>query len=53
MAQDPRRGDVKRPHGRPGRWRRRVGNFRIFYAIDDDARVVEVGGIERRTSTTY
>lgn len=53
LSADPRRGDVKRLHGRSAQWRRRVGSYRIFYVIDDDMRAVEIIGIERRTSITY
>lgn len=34
-------------------WRRRVGNYRIFYKIYIATKVILVFRIERRTSSTY
>ena len=53
MAADPFTGDVVKLEGRADRWRRRVGNYRIFFVADTDARTVDVSAIVRRTSTTY
>ena len=51
METDPFSGDIKRllPPG----WRRRVGNYRIFYDLFPSEKRVVVTSIERRTSTTY
>ncbi|HZU26128.1 MAG TPA: type II toxin-antitoxin system RelE/ParE family toxin [Bryobacteraceae bacterium] len=51
LQADPFRGDIKRLE--PEGWRRRVGNYRVFYDLDIDQRVVFVTAITRRTSTTY
>ena len=48
---DPFSGDIKRLQ--PPSWRRRVGNYRIFYALFPDEKRVVITSIERRTSTTY
>jgi mRNA-degrading endonuclease RelE of RelBE toxin-antitoxin system len=53
MADDPFAGDVLKLDGKRNRWRRRVGNFRIFFAVDSDSKKVDVSAIVRRTSTTY
>jgi mRNA-degrading endonuclease RelE of RelBE toxin-antitoxin system len=53
MRSNPFRGDVLRLQGPPGRWRRRVGNWRIFFAVSAVERTVEVSAVVRRTSTTY
>jgi len=53
MAEDPFAGDVLKLEGEAGRWRRRVGNYRIFFSVDAVARTVSVSAILRRTSTTY
>jgi len=53
MAIDPFAGDVIKLEGSSHRYRRRVGNYRIFFAIDVKARTVEVSAIVRRTTTTY
>jgi mRNA interferase RelE/StbE len=34
-------------------WRLRVGDVRVIYAIDDDARVVVVLRVARRAESTY
>jgi mRNA-degrading endonuclease RelE of RelBE toxin-antitoxin system len=53
MAGGPFAGDVIKLEGGGNRWRRRVGNYRIFFALDTDKRTVDVSAIARRTSTTY
>jgi mRNA-degrading endonuclease RelE of RelBE toxin-antitoxin system len=53
MADDPFAGDVLKLEGEKDRWRRRVGNYRIFFTVDQAARTVAVSAIVRRTSTTY
>jgi mRNA interferase RelE/StbE len=53
LADDPFGGDVLKLEGEAGRWRRRVGNYRIFFSVDAAARTVSVSAILRRTSTTY
>ena len=51
MRDDPFSGDIKRLH--PEGWRRRVGNYRVFYDLAMDEHRIVVTAIERRTSTTY
>jgi mRNA interferase RelE/StbE len=34
-------------------WRLRVGDLRVIYAIDDDARLVVVLRVARRSESTY
>lgn len=53
MGHDPFLGDVVKLEGEQQRWRRRVGSYRIFFAVDKVSRVVAVSAILRRTSTTY
>lgn len=53
MADDPFSGDILKLEGETSRWRRRVGNYRLFCTIDPIGRVVAVTAIARRTSTTY
>lgn len=53
MADDPFDGDVLKLEGEGDRWRRRVGNYRIFFTLDQPAKTVEVSAIVRRSSTTY
>lgn len=51
LRRDPFSGDIKRLE--PSGWRRRVGNYRIFYDLYIDERLIVVTAIRRRTSTTY
>jgi mRNA-degrading endonuclease RelE of RelBE toxin-antitoxin system len=51
MAEDPFSGDVRKLA--EGLYRRRVGNYRIFFEPHAAIRFVEVTAIELRTSTTY
>ncbi len=53
MKDDPFQGDVRKLHGGREGFRRRVGDWRIFFDLyPSEARVV-ITAIERRTSTTY
>jgi mRNA-degrading endonuclease RelE of RelBE toxin-antitoxin system len=52
--QEPLSGDViplKGPY--EGSYRRRVGSWRIIFALKWDAQVVFVADVARRTSTSY
>jgi mRNA-degrading endonuclease RelE of RelBE toxin-antitoxin system len=53
MAADPFHGDVKLIQGKPKRFRRRVGAWRIFFSRIGDERRILISAIERRTTTTY
>ena len=53
MAGDPFSGDIIKLDDRAKRWRRRVGNYRIFFAADTTARTAAISAIVRRTSATY
>lgn len=51
LENDPYSGDIKRLQ--PLGWRRRVGNYRIFYDLLMTEKQIVVNDISRRTSTTY
>ena len=53
MERDPFAGDVARPYNQLSAFRRRVGDWRIFFDVYPETRLVRVRAIERRTSTTY
>jgi mRNA-degrading endonuclease RelE of RelBE toxin-antitoxin system len=53
MADDPFQGDVRKLEGEPVRWRKRVGNYRVFFRPEIAARTVLISSVARRTSTTY
>jgi mRNA-degrading endonuclease RelE of RelBE toxin-antitoxin system len=52
MQQNPFGGDVRRLQGLLG-FRRRVGNWRIFFEPIPERQQVVISAVERRTSTTY
>jgi mRNA-degrading endonuclease RelE of RelBE toxin-antitoxin system len=53
MASDAFGGDVRPLTDQPTAYRRRVGDWRIFFDVHTDRRVVEIVHVVRRTSTTY
>jgi mRNA-degrading endonuclease RelE of RelBE toxin-antitoxin system len=53
MATDPLSGDVRPLSHERSAYRRRVGDWRIFFDVHNDVVAVSVVAIERRTSTTY
>lgn len=48
LAEDPRPRQSVKLKGRSDQWRRRVGDYRIVYTIDDDAHIVTIVGIGHR-----
>lgn len=52
MCVDPFSGDVKRLRGSDG-WRRRVGDWRILYKLDEHNKVIVVTAVKRRSSNIY
>ena len=52
MQRDPFQGDIRKLQGLSG-FRRRVGNWRVFFEVAIERKHVVVTAIERRTSTTY
>jgi mRNA-degrading endonuclease RelE of RelBE toxin-antitoxin system len=46
-------GDIQPLKSHPTAFRRRVGDWRVFFDVDRERRQVEVTDIERRTTTTY
>ena len=54
MIEDPLGGDVTPLRGAyQGSFRRRVGSWRIIFAVNPEQRLILVGDIVRRTSSTY
>lgn len=53
MALDPFTGDVERLKDGRTAFRRRIGDWRILFDVDQGAQLVAVRFIERRTTTTY
>jgi hypothetical protein len=50
MADDPFAGDVLKLEAEDNLWRRRVGSYRIFFAVDNASKTVAITAILRRTS---
>jgi mRNA-degrading endonuclease RelE of RelBE toxin-antitoxin system len=53
MRENPFGGDLARLKNQPAAWRRRVGDWRIFFDLYPDRQVIHVTDLRRRTSTTY
>ncbi len=53
MCTDPYSGDLKFLRGAEGSLRRRVGNWRIFFRLDQEAHTIVLLKVERRGSKTY
>jgi mRNA-degrading endonuclease RelE of RelBE toxin-antitoxin system len=54
ITTDPLSGDITALRGEyKGLYRRRVGSWRIIFGLKPEQRVVLIGDIVRRTSTTY
>jgi mRNA interferase RelE/StbE len=53
MSENPFSGDIAPLKGQLTGWRRRVGNYRIFFDVHPDITLIEVTEIARRSSTTY
>ena len=53
LPSNPYAGDIQKMKGEKNVWRRRVGEYRIFYEVLNSESILNVFHIERRTSTTY
>ena len=53
LQMDPWSGNIEKIQGKDDLWRRRMGNYRIFYSPRAMGRFVEIKNVERRTSSMY
>ena len=53
MRTDPLRGDVVRLRHERAAFRRRVGDWRLFFDLDWIRTIIDVTDVVRRTTTTY
>ena len=53
MKISPYFGDIEKLRGEENVWRRRVGWYRILFAIFQTSHMIHVYDIKRRTSKTY
>ncbi len=52
-AFDPYQGDIRKLKGEKNSWSKRLGEYRVFYEIDQTSRVIDVFHVERRNTQTY
>ena len=55
LEEDPFQGDVKSLKGKhlKGRYRKRVGQYRIIFTINQESRIVPISAIISRSEKTY
>ncbi|MDP3784581.1 MAG: type II toxin-antitoxin system RelE/ParE family toxin [bacterium] len=53
LPRNPYFGDIQKMKDEENVWRRRVGNYRIFYKIKIADKIILVFKVERRNSKTY
>lgn len=53
LPKNPYAGDIEKIKGEQFLWRRRVGEYRIFFEIHQDRRFIDVVRVERKGSKTY
>ncbi len=53
LPTDPYAGDIEKEKSVVNVWRRRVGQYRILYEVNNTYRLVHVFDVQRRTTTTY
>lgn len=50
---NPFGGDIAKLKDERSTWRRRLGNYRLFFDVYPDKRFIDIVEISRRTSSTY
>lgn len=53
LSSNPYAGDIQKMRGEKNVWRRRVGEYRLFYEILTSESILNIFHLERRTSATY
>ena len=53
LPDDPYAGDLRKVRGEAATWRRRIGEYRIFYEVHQAEVRIDVRWIERKGSKTY
>lgn len=53
LPENPFLGDIQKMKSEENSWRRRVGNYRIFYEVLPKENLIYVYEVKRRTSNTY
>ena len=53
LAAEPRPRGTRKLRGPGGRWRMRVGEYRVMYAVFEKEKLIKILRVLRRTTTTY
>ena len=53
ILEEPRKFSIKLETTKPAIYRLRVGEYRVFFAIDDPTKIIKIIKVERRTTQTY
>jgi len=53
LPDDPYAGDIRKVRGEKATWRRRIGEYRIFYEVYQTEKRIDVRWVERKGSKTY
>lgn len=53
LIESPYQGDIQKIKGEENVWRRRIGDYRLFYEIINSEKIIYIFNIERRNSNTY
>lgn len=53
LPQNPFAGDIQKMAGEKDVWRRRIGEYRIFFEMLPQENIIHVFHVERRTTITY
>jgi mRNA interferase RelE/StbE len=53
LPENPFLGDIQKIKGEENSWRRRVGNYRIFYEVLPKENLIYIYEVKRRSSNTY
>lgn len=51
--ENPRKLSIKLEATNPAVYRLRDGEYRIFFGLDDEEKIMKIARVERRTSRTY
>ena len=53
LPDNPYAGDIRKVRGEDATWRRRIGEYRIFYGVYQQEKRIDVRWVERKSSKTY
>lgn len=53
ILNDPRKNSIKLINTNPPVYRLRVGNYRVFFELDNVLKIMKITDVKRRTTQTY